>query len=106
VKIPIEYKSAEEALAIIQSGNRVFVQGSAQTPTCLLKALANEAYRLRDVELVLISFYGDLYIDKPELSDSFKLNSLFVSAALREDVNNGIADYVPVFLSEIPNLFY
>jgi acyl-CoA hydrolase len=105
MKIPIEYKQAAEALAIIQSGDRVFVQGSAQTPTCLLKELAKEAYRLRDVELVSISVYGDMHVDKPELSESFKINSLFVSAALREDVNNGLADYIPVFLSEIPNLF-
>lgn len=105
MKIPITYKSAEEALAIIQSGNRVFVQGSAQTPTCLLKALAKQAPRLSDVELVFISVYGDIHVDKPEYVKSFNINSLFVSASIRSDVNEGLADYVPVFLSEIPNLF-
>ena len=105
MKIPVKYKTAEEALGIIQSGNRVFVQGSAQTPTCLLKALPSQAHRLKDVELVFISIYGELYIDKPEYADSFKINSLFVSAAVREAVNSGHADYVPVFLSEIPILF-
>lgn len=105
MKIPIVYKSAEEALSIIQSGNRVFVQGSAQTPTCLLRELAGQAPRLTDVELVFITVYGDIHVDKPELSKSFKINSLFVSAAIREDVKEGRADYVPVFLSEIPNLF-
>ena len=105
MKIPVKYKTAEEALEIIQSGNRVFVQGSAQTPTCLLKSLPHHAKRLKDVELVFISIYGDLYIDKPEYADSFKINSLFVSAAVRGAVNSGMADYVPVFLSEIPVLF-
>ncbi|HEV7330716.1 MAG TPA: acetyl-CoA hydrolase/transferase C-terminal domain-containing protein [Flavisolibacter sp.] len=105
MKIPVVYKSAEEALSIIQSGNRVFVQGSAQTPTCLLRALAQQAPRLNDVELVFISVYGDIYVDKPEYAKSFQINSLFVSAAIREDVKEGRADYVPVFLSEIPNLF-
>ena len=106
MKIPINYKSAEEALGIIQSGNRVFVQGSAQTPTCLLRSLAKQAYRLKDVELVFISVYGDIYVDQPEYVNSFRINSLFVSASIREDVNKGLADYVPVFLSEIPQLFY
>jgi acyl-CoA hydrolase len=105
MKIPIVYKTAEEALHIIQSGNRVFVQGSSQTPTCLLKALTKHAFRLKNVELVFVTVFGDVYVDKPEYSDSFKINSLFVSAAIREDVNNGLADYVPVFLSEIPELF-
>ena len=103
--IPINYKSAEEALAIIQPGNRVFVHGSAQTPTCLLSALAKQAPRLNDVELVFISVYGDIHVDKPEYVKSFNINSLFVSASVRADVNEGRADYVPVFLSEIPNLF-
>ena len=105
MKIPIEYKTAEEALNIIQSGNRVFVQGSSQTPTCLLKALTKHAPRLRDVELVFVTVFGDIHVDRPEYADSFKINSLFVSGAIRDDVNKGIADYVPVFLSEIPELF-
>ena len=105
MKIPIEYKTAEEALNIIQSGNRVFVQGSSQTPTCLLKALTKHAPRLRDVELVFVTVFGDIHVDRPEYSDSFKINSLFVSGAIRDDVNKGMADYVPVFLSEIPKLF-
>ncbi|WP_121354582.1 acetyl-CoA hydrolase/transferase family protein [Flavisolibacter nicotianae] len=105
MKIPVVYKSAEEALAVIQSGNRVFVQGSAQTPTCLLRELAKQAPRLNGVELVFITVYGDIHVDKPELAKSFKINSLFVSASVRDDVREGRADYVPVFLSEIPNLF-
>ncbi|RYZ55731.1 MAG: acetyl-CoA hydrolase/transferase family protein, partial [Chitinophagaceae bacterium] len=105
MKIPVVYKSAEEALSIIKSGNRVFVQGSAQTPTNLLRELARQAPRLNNVELVFISVYGDIYVDKPEYVKSFQINSLFVSAAIRDDVREGRADYVPVFLSEIPHLF-
>ena len=105
MKIPVVYKSAEEALSIIQSGNRVFVQGSAQTPTCLLRELAKQAPHLTDVELVFITVYGDIHVDKPELMKSFRINSLFVSASIRDDVKEGRADYVPVFLSEIPQLF-
>ena len=105
MKIPLVYKTTESAISIIESGNRVYVHGSAQTPTCLLKALAKQADRLKDVELVFITVYGDIQVDRPEYSDSFKINSLFVSASIRAAVNEGRADYVPVFLSEIPDLF-
>lgn len=101
----IHYVSPKEALSVIQSNQRVFIHGSAHTPTYLLKHLAEEAYRLRDVEIVSISVYGDLYVNKPEYKDNFRMNSLFVSAALRQTVNEGYADYIPVFLSEIPSLF-
>jgi len=105
MKTPIRYQTPAEALSVVQSGHRVFVQGSAQTPTLLLKALAEQGDRLRDVELVFITVYGDVHVNRPELADSFRLNSLFVSASIRNDVAEGRADYVPVFLSEIPNLF-
>jgi acyl-CoA hydrolase len=105
MRIPVIYKSAEEALSVIQSGNRVYLHGSAQTPTFLLKALKHHAHRLKDVELVSITVYGDLQVDKPEYAGIFHFNSLFVSASIRNAVNAGMADYVPVFLSEIPALF-
>ncbi|MDP4262916.1 MAG: acetyl-CoA hydrolase/transferase C-terminal domain-containing protein [Bacteroidota bacterium] len=105
MKLPVTYKSAEEALSVIQSGNRVYVHGSAQTPTYLLKALAKHAYRLKNVELVSITVYGDLQLDKPEYDGIFHFNSFFVSTSLRQSVNDGRADYVPIFLSEIPELF-
>lgn len=105
MKLPVEYVSPKEALSVIESNSRIFVQGSAHTPSYLLKHLAAEAYRLQNVEMVSITVYGDVYINKPELRNSFHVNSLFVSAAVRESVKDGYADYVPVFLSEIPELF-
>lgn len=101
----IKYTDPAEALKIIQSGNRVFVQGSAQTPTFLLNHLAQQADRLRDVELVVISVYGNIEMVKPEYRKSFHINSMFVSASIRQAVNDGFADYVPIFLSEISELF-
>lgn len=105
MKINILYKSPSEALAIVESTNRVFIQGSAQTPTHLLKHLAYEYHRLENVELVFISLYGEVEVTKPEYRNHFKLNSLFVSNSIRNDVADGYADYIPVFLSEIPELF-
>ncbi len=101
----VEYLTPKEALSVIQSNQRVFIHGSAHTPTYLLENLAKEAYRLQNVEITSISVYGDIHVDKPEYQDSFHVNSLFVSESIRTAVNNGFADYVPVFLSEIPELF-
>jgi len=105
MKDPVQYISPKEALSLVQSNQRIYIHGSAHTPTFLLKHLALEAPRLQNVEIVSISVYGDLHIDKPEFSDHFHFNSLFVSASIRNAVKEGYADYVPVFLSEIPELF-
>lgn len=102
----VNYVSAAEALSLIQSDTRVFLHGSACTPIYLLEELVHEAHRLRNVELVSISLQGpELEIAKPEYRDSFHINSLFVSAPVRAAVNSGVADFVPIFLSDIPDLF-
>lgn len=105
MKKQVQYVSAEEALGIIQSDSRVFIHGSACTPTFMLGELVKQAPRLRNVELVSISVYGELYVTHKDYHDSFHMNSCFVSAAVRQAVREGYADYVPVFLSDIPELF-
>ncbi|MBK7680494.1 MAG: acetyl-CoA hydrolase/transferase family protein [Chitinophagaceae bacterium] len=105
MKLPVVYKTAEEALAVVKSGHRVFVQGSAQTPLYLLRQLAKMAPGLRDVELTFITVQGDIELDKPEYADSFHINCMFVSNSVRQAVNEGRADFIPVFLSDIPDLF-
>lgn len=105
MKSPVIYKSAEEALSVIRSGNRVFIQGSAQTPLYLLRELAKKAPELRDVELTFITVQGDIELDKPEYADSFHINCMFVSQSVRKAVSEGRADFIPVFLSDIPDLF-
>ena len=99
------YTTAEEALSVIKSGDRVFLHGSAATPQYLIRKLAERADELRDVELVSISTFGDMPCAEASCSDAFYINSLFVSANVREAVNSGRGDYVPIFLSEIPRLF-
>ena len=99
------YVNPEQALQEVQSGNRVFVHGSAQTPHFLLQNLAAQKDRLRNVELVFITVKGDVCIDRPEFQDHFHINCLFVSESVRAAVNEGRADFIPVFLSDIPDLF-
>lgn len=99
------YSTAEQALSIIKSNDRVFVHGSACTPLFLMRKLAEQAPRLKDVELVFITVLGDIEVQKPQYQSSFHINCMFVSAPIREAVNDGRADYIPVFLSDIPDLF-
>lgn len=99
------YVSAAEALSVIQSNHRVFMHGSACTPLHMMRELAKQSHRLQNVELVSITVFGDIEVDKPQYKDSFHINSLFVSTSVRLAVNEGRADFVPVFLSDIPDLF-
>lgn len=99
------YVSAAEAVGGVKSGDRVFIHGSAATPTPLVAALQARGPQLRDVELVSITHMSDVDFDRPELAESFFVNSLFVSEPTRAVVNSDHGDYLPVFLSEIPQLF-
>ena len=96
---------AQEAVAFVKSGDRVFIHGSAATPVYLLQALLDRHRELRNVELVSITNTGHLNFDAPEYHESFFFNSLFVSENTRAVVNSPFGDYVPVFLSQIPQLF-
>ncbi len=102
---PYNYVTAAEALSIIQSNQRVFIHGGVCTPVYLLQELGREAQRLNNVELVSISLKGSMELDKPEYQESFHINSLFVSEPVRHAVAEGRADFIPVFLSDIPDLF-
>lgn len=98
------YIDAEEALQVVESNQRVFLHGSAATPVFLIKKLLEQKDRLRNVELVSITQQG-VDLNDPSLEGHFFINSLFVSEANRKAVNSTRGDYVPVFLSEIPQLF-
>jgi acyl-CoA hydrolase len=102
---PVPFVSADEAVRLIQSGDRVFIHGSAATPQTLLRALATNCSHLRNVELIAVSTLGPLEIAKPAYKEHFFFNSLFVSENIREAVNGENGDYIPIFLSEISRLF-
>src|ERR1041385_3404188 len=99
------YLSGEDAVKAIKPGDRVFIHGGAATPHYLINKMVERAKELWNVELVSISLQGEISFADSDYKDSFYINSLFVSAPVRQAVNEGRGDYVPVFLSEIPNLF-
>jgi 4-hydroxybutyrate CoA-transferase len=97
--------TAQEAVAVIRSGDRVFVHSVAAAPQQLIAAMTARADELRVVEVVHLHTEGPAPYAAPELAKSFRVNALFVGANVRQAVNEGRADYLPVFLSEVPQLF-
>ena len=89
----------------VKSGDRVFIHSVAAAPQALVKALVGRASGLRNVEIVHLHTEGDASYSHPEYTESFRVNAFFVGANVRESVNTGRGDYIPVFLSEIPALF-
>lgn len=99
------YVSAAKALEYVKSGDRVFVHGVAAAPQVLIEALVERASDLEDVEIVHLHTEGAAPYAKPEMEKSFRVNAFFVGGNVRDAVNEGRGDYIPVFLSEIPALF-
>lgn len=100
-----KYVTAAEAVKVVQSGNRIYVQAAAATPTVLTKALSERASELRNVEVCHMHTEGEAPYANPELSDSFHVNSFFIGKNVRHTIAAGNGSYTPVFLSEIPRLF-
>ena len=99
--------SAAEAVKLIKSGDNVFIQGSTSIPEVLQAALAERGHELRGVTLynAFAVAKGPAPYTRPELKDSFFVESFFVSNAVREFIAEGYGATVPRFLGEVPALF-
>lgn len=97
--------TAEEAASIVKSDDRVYISGNAATPYELMKALAGRKDELKDVELTHVLLLGEDPLSLPEMEGHFRHNSLFVGPADRKAINEGRADYIPIFLHQIPDIF-
>jgi acyl-CoA hydrolase len=96
--------SAEQAVKLIKSGDRVLIQGGSATPQALIRAMVARAPELRGVELVHLHTEGECGYTAPELRESFHTNAFFIGGNIRKMIGN-TADYIPIFLSDIPSLF-
>jgi len=97
--------TAEEAVRCIASGGHVWVHSGCNNPEELVRAMVARAPELRDVEVCHLLTFGSADHVRPELAASFRHRALFTGSNVREAVNAGRADYVPIFLGEIPRLF-
>ena len=93
------------AVQVVESGDRVFVQGACATPTALIEALVARGEELRDVEITHLHTYGPTPYTDEHWRGHFSLRALFVGENVREAANAGRASYTPVFLSDVPALF-
>jgi 4-hydroxybutyrate CoA-transferase len=96
--------SPADAVRLVRSGDRVFVHGAAATPTELLDAMCRRD-DLERVELYHLHLEGPVAFAEPGLAGRVRSNSLFTGPALRKPVEEGRADFIPIFLSDIPALF-
>ncbi|XP_045107334.1 4-hydroxybutyrate coenzyme A transferase-like [Portunus trituberculatus] len=102
------WRSAEEAVSVIKSGDVVFIHGAAATPLKLVQAMTEHGKRagLKDVSVCHIHTEGPAHYTDPSCEGIFRSNSFFIGSNCRQAINDGRADYVPIFLSEIPLLFH
>ena len=97
--------SAAAAVSIIKSNQRVFIHTAAGAPSHLIQAMTERHADLKNVEIISAHTEGPVPYAAEELSDSFTINCFFVGHNIRKAVQNGRANYIPIFLSEIPALF-
>jgi 4-hydroxybutyrate CoA-transferase len=96
--------SSLEAVASIADGHTVFIHGGAATPSGLLAALAKRASGLTGVTTVGLHLEGPSPHLEPGMAGHIRHRALFIGPNARKAVNDGRADYVPIFLSDIPHL--
>jgi len=101
----MEIVSPAQAVAAVRSGHQLFVQGGAATPSVLLDALVARASEFDDVVLAHFHTEGPAPHLAPAMAGHFRHKALFIGANARAAVNEGRAEYVPVFLSDVPDLF-
>ncbi len=97
--------SAEDAAAKVQSGQRIFLTGNCSTPLAFLEALVARHTEIHEVEVVQLLGMGPGNYITPEIAEHIRINSLFIAPNLRKPIADGLADFTPIFLSEIPKLW-
>ncbi len=96
--------SEAQAVNVLQSGMKVFVHGAAATPVPLLEAMVGRK-ELEGIRLYHMHTSGDMPFIRPDCEGRFFSVSLFTGPALRKPIQEGRADFMPIFLSDIPGLF-
>ncbi|MGM0481464.1 MAG: acetyl-CoA hydrolase/transferase family protein [Pseudomonadota bacterium] len=97
--------TAEQALSILEDNDVIWCQSMAATPYKLLEGLKNFASHRRNLTLLQLHTEHSEALNDPALDGHLRQRAFFVGASTRQAVNDGLADYVPIFLSEIPKLF-
>ncbi len=99
-----KYVTPEEAVKVIKSGDRIYIQSGCAYPQKLVEAMTARGPELHDVEICHLMVFGEAPYMKPEMEGHFRHNGFFLGGNTRKHVNAGKADFMPIFLSEIPSL--
>ncbi|MCL1058444.1 4-hydroxybutyrate CoA-transferase [Shewanella gelidimarina] len=102
---PIICSSALEAVSLIQSGETLWTHSMGATPTLLLDALAEHALTKQDLTLLQLHTEGAESLSDEKLKGHLRHRCFFGGLPTRSLLQQGDADYVPIFLSEVPKLF-
>jgi 4-hydroxybutyrate CoA-transferase len=97
--------TADAAVRAVESDMRVYVHANAAFPTVLLEALSRRAGQLRNVEVMHLLGFGEAHYNRPEFAESFRHSALFLGSNMRQAVQEGRADYIPIHLSQVEELF-
>jgi len=97
-------KNPDEIMKPLKSGDKIFVHGASATPTPLLELMVKRK-DLENVHLYHLHLAGNIPFAEPEFKNQFHSTSLFTGASLRKPIEEGRADFMPIFLSDIPGLF-
>ncbi len=97
--------SASEALSHIRPGDKIFIGTGCAAPQVLIEALTAEDQNVSDTSIFHLLTMGIAPYAQTKLTDRFRFNSFFISENVRDAVQQGMGDYTPVFLSDIPSLF-
>jgi len=89
--------SAQEAVKIVKSNSKIYIQAAAAAPQVLLRALTERHEELRNVEICQLHTEGDAPYANPEYRDSFHVNSFFIGKNVRHTLKAGNGSYTPVF---------
>jgi 4-hydroxybutyrate CoA-transferase len=97
-------RTPDEAVAVVESGQRVYAHNGCSQPETLLRALVRRSAELRGVEILHMATFGYADYVRPEYAGIFRHNALFMAGNVREAVWEGRADSTPIFLSEAEEL--
>src|ERR1700730_8561712 len=98
-------KRADDALQCVKSGMRVYIQPGCAEPETLVEALMRRGPDMHDVEIVHMMTMGCAPYVAPEMAGHFRHNAMFIGSNVRAAINDGRADYTPIYLSEMEGLF-
>jgi len=95
----------EAAVGRIRPGQRIFIGTGCAEPLRLGTALTKRAYELPDTEIIHLLTFGEAPYAHKEMAQFFRVNSFFIAENVRGIIQEGLGDYTPIHLSDVPRLF-